>query len=92
MNTDDMTRMDCLRAAESGHGKVVLRTETGKLVQLWTPCYEILPGRWIAFNRRHEVSTVARMESVYMTVSDPEADVSLIPWSETPFSQEVGES
>lgn len=89
-DTDSWTRTDYLREAEKRHGEVALRTQTADLVQIWTPCYEILPGRWICHSVRHGVSSVAGMEATQMAVSDPQADVSLVPWSETPFSQEVG--
>jgi hypothetical protein len=88
--TEHMTRTDYIREAEARHGEVALKTVTGDLIQIWTPCYEVLPGRWIAYNERHDASAVARMESVQMTVGDPETNVSLVPWSETPFGPEVG--
>lgn len=88
--TEHMTRTDYLREAESRHGDVALRTQTADLIQYWTPCYEILPGKWIAYSERHGQAAVARMESIQMTVRDPETDVSLVSWAETPFSDEVG--
>jgi hypothetical protein len=95
MNTDTpdsdcMTRTDYLREAEARHGEVALRTKTGDLIQIWTPCYEILPSKWIAYSETHGVSSVARMETVQMVVGGPDTTVELVPWSETPFSQEVG--
>jgi hypothetical protein len=89
-DSECMTRTDYIREAEARHGELALRTKTGDLIQIWTPCYEILPGKWVAYNERHGEAAVARMESVQMTVGDPETDVSLVPWSETPFGPEVG--
>jgi hypothetical protein len=87
---EHMTRTDYLREAEARHGEVAIKTTTADLIQYWTPCYEILGARWIAFNKRHGEAAVARLESLQMTLSDPQTDVTLVPWEMSPFSDEVG--